>query len=535
MPGAAYAALLLLCFSGSALALDSYARSARENGLWIVVRGDTLFSIARRLLPDNRPAHARIRAALVDLNPDAFGTSAGELRTGAALRLPDELHLERPDAAAGQAEPGAGAALQPPPNAASTSTAAQPQRPSTDPQAAPPQPALVPQVAAQTSVAEVEAIDESSLQTRLSGNVSARYAHFTQLPRFDTQPDNNSAVIGEVEYYIEAESGSSFTFRPYVRAELQDGGDTVFDIREAMYLTFGDEWELRAGIGKVFWGVTESVHLVDIINQTDFLEDVDREEKLGQPMVQASLLRDWGTLEFFLLPYFRVRQLPDSNDRPSFGIDVDNDAAQFESKDAENHLDAALRYSQTFDEVDLGLSYFNGTSRDPRLFLNQNGNALIPFYPLMEQVGLDVQYTSEAWLWKLEAIYRQDDIQSYSAAAGGFEYTFVGIFDSAHDLGAIGEYLYDERGTEATTPFQEDILIGLRWALNDEQSSEALFGVIADLGDGGQSISLEASRRLGDSFKLNLDARSFINTENDPQLDLFSRDDFVRVELGYFF
>ena len=153
----------------------------------------------------------------------------------------------------------------------------------------------------------------------------------------------------------------------------------------------------------------------------------------------------------------------------------------------------------------------------------------------MEQVGLDVQFTSEAWLWKLEAIYRDDDIERYSAAAGGFEYTFVGIFDSAQDLGAIAEYLYDERGSEATTPFQDDILIGLRWVLNDEQSSDALFGVIADLDGGGQSISLEATRRLGDSFKINLNGRSFLNTENDPQLDVFAQDDFVRMELGYFF
>ena len=63
----------------------------------------------------------------------------------------------------------------------------------------------------------------------------------------------------------------------------------------------------------------------------------------------------------------------------------------------------------------------------------------------------------------------------------------------------------------------------------------ALFGAIVDLNGGGQSLSLEASRRLGNSFKLNLDARSFMNTEDDPQLDLFSRDDFVRVEFAYFF
>jgi hypothetical protein len=430
LQGALCVALVLLCFSGGVLALDTYARSARENGLWIVVRGDTLYSIARRLLPDDRPSHARIRAAIIELNPDAFGTNAGALKTGAALKLPKELHLERRHKVA----PETVVAKQPA-IAAPIDKPAQPQQPSPDPQGSAarsePEPDVVVAPSSPDSAerAEQAVSDESALETRLSGNVSARYVHFTQSPRYDTQPDYNAALIGEVEYYVAADSGSSFTFKPYVRAELQDGGDTVVDIREAMYLTFGDEWELRAGIGKVFWGVTESVHLVDIINQTDYREDIDREEKLGQPMVHASLLRDWGTLEFFLLPYFRVQQLPDSDDRPGFGIDVDDDAAQFESDDEESHTDLALRYSHTLDEVDLGLSYFNGTARDPRLLLNENGDALIPFYPLLEQFGLDVQYTSEAWLWKLEAVYREDDIQSYSAAAGG-------AFSTAHRISA---------------------------------------------------------------------------------------------------
>ena len=95
LPGALCVAITLLCFSGAALALDGYVRTARENGLWIVVRGDTLYSIARRLLPDDRPAHARIRATLIELNPDSFGANAGQLKTGAALKLPAELHLQR--------------------------------------------------------------------------------------------------------------------------------------------------------------------------------------------------------------------------------------------------------------------------------------------------------------------------------------------------------------------------------------------------------------------------------------------------------
>ena len=44
---------------------------------------------------------------------------------------------------------------------------------------------------------------------------------------------------------------------------------------------------LLVGAAKVFWGTAESRHLVDIINQTDAVEDIDEEDKLGQPMVKV--------------------------------------------------------------------------------------------------------------------------------------------------------------------------------------------------------------------------------------------------------
>ena len=54
----------------------------------------------------------------------------------------------------------------------------------------------------------------------------------------------------------------------------------------------------------MFWGVTESVHLVDIINQTDFAGDIDGEDKLGQTMLSLMLQRDWGEITAFVLPAF---------------------------------------------------------------------------------------------------------------------------------------------------------------------------------------------------------------------------------------
>lgn len=61
---------------------------------------------------------------------------------------------------------------------------------------------------------------------------------------------------------------------------------------------------------KEFWGVAEARHLVDIINQTDEVENFDREDKLGQPMINLALINNWGTLDFFLLTGFRDRTFP---------------------------------------------------------------------------------------------------------------------------------------------------------------------------------------------------------------------------------
>ena len=76
-------------------------------------------------------------------------------------------------------------------------------------------------------------------------------------------------------------------------------------LREFYWWRDFDSVEIYVGARQLFWGVTETVHLVDVINQNDLVEDIDGEDKLGQPMVSLLLDRDWGTLELFSLLGFR--------------------------------------------------------------------------------------------------------------------------------------------------------------------------------------------------------------------------------------
>ena len=63
------------------------------------------------------------------------------------------------------------------------------------------------------------------------------------------------------------------------------------------------------------WGVTETNHRVDIINQTDFTEGFDGEEKLGQPMIKISFERPWGLLDVYALLGFRERNFSGTKGR----------------------------------------------------------------------------------------------------------------------------------------------------------------------------------------------------------------------------
>ncbi|MFA0280087.1 hypothetical protein AB4489_26825, partial [Vibrio sp. 10N.222.55.F8] len=110
---------------------------------------------------------------------------------------------------------------------------------------------------------------------------------------------------------------------------------------EALYLTYWDDYELRAGVGKVFWGVTESAHLVDVVNQTDAIESVDGESKLGQSMVHFTSIKDWGTIDAMLLPYFRERTFAGEDGRLRTPVPVSDDAL-YESSREEKHVDVAL-------------------------------------------------------------------------------------------------------------------------------------------------------------------------------------------------
>ncbi len=289
---------------------------------------------------------------------------------------------------------------------------------------------------------------------------------------------------------------------------------------------------------KVFWGVTEFVHLIDIINQTDLVENIDGEDKLGQPMIKFSLPLQWGTVDMFLLPYFRERTFPGHNGRLRHAQVIDTNRAKYESSLEEYHIDFALRYSHILGDFDIGISNFTGTGRELTSLIEYKNSGepdLIPYYEQINQTSIDIQLVEGAWLWKMEAFYRTGQGDGFFAGVGGFEYTLYDIFETGMDVGLLTEYAYDDRDNEDTTPFEDDLMFGIRLTGNDVSTTELLVGMFHDILTGSKVVTTEASRRMGQNYTLSLESRLFLNSSEDDYFYELRSDDYFRIKFSYYF
>jgi len=390
-----------------------------------------------------------------------------------------------------------------------------------------------------------------------------------------------SAAIQPTATYVFDSGVDTLRGTLFGRYDPFDSGRTHFDVREAFYHHMGDGWDFLIGANQVFWGVTESRHLVNIVNQLDYVEDVDGEDFLGQPMVALSVFGEWGMLDVYAMPYFRKRRFYETDARFGYPIDVSTDPA-YESDMDEWHPDFAARYRITLDNWDFGLSHFYGTSRAPRFqidlrepyaslpfadqidgqfvsvedldsaeqFLNDNGidvadgfeflndvMKLRPFYNIINQTGLEAVGVYDDLILKFEGAtitgYAGDRIW---AMVGGFEYTFNDVDGSGIDVGLLSEYLFDNRNFDDApfTPYDNDLFVGTRITFNDVADTNILFGAYVDLGEGSTILNLEASHRIEDNMKISLVGRGFAYTsENDP-LRFYDDNSYVELRLSIF-
>jgi hypothetical protein len=346
----------------------------------------------------------------------------------------------------------------------------------------------------------------------VSGSIELQVRAFWNDPAWIGQDDQalQGTLVSTTEFRWRNEEGNQrASLIPYLRWDATDSDRSLVDLHEAYWAYEGRDYEILVGSNTVFWGVTESVHLVDIINQTDFAGDIDGEDKLGQPMVSLALQRDWGEISAFVMPYFSERTFAGVDGRFRPQLPIDTDRAQYESSSRESHVDFALRYSHYFGDVDIGLYAFSGTSREPRFVAADDGQSLIA---------------------------RDGYVSTFAAAVGGFEYTFYQVSESSADIGLLLEYQYDGRNElEPITIADNDVFLGTRFALNDVQDTAVLAGVSYDVRTGETFVNIEAERRFGEDWFVELRVRAFSGAEQGDATYWLQQDDYAQLSIARFF
>ncbi|NRB39653.1 MAG: hypothetical protein HRU20_14480 [Pseudomonadales bacterium] len=412
---------------------------------------------------------------------------------------------------------------------------------------------------------------------KFNGYLEAELRYYPNDALFDFQSDEFASAAAEVEAYWASDNEKhSVRFKPFGRiTTAEDGNRDHADIREFYYNYAGAGWQVEIGINKVYWGVAESAHLVDIINQTDAVESFNGEEKLGQPMISLGFEEDWGNLDLYVLPYFRERKFAAGDERNQLPIPIDYDKTLYESDDGQNNIDYAVRWSHYFGDLDVGISYFNGTSREAIPVIGDvnkeltAATAYTSYYQQLQQVGLELQYIWEDWAFKLEGTAKQEGTGDYNSAVTGFEYTLSDVNFSGIDIGLLAEYMWNDRGDvsikeaslivlelpadsvlppdveaaaivpgEFLSPFDHDVFLGTRFTMNDVDSTDFIAGIIYDLDKGTSIASFEGGTRFGDSLRVTMNVYFLTNVPKNPNDSSFyysRNDDQIELKAQWYF
>ena len=382
----------------------------------------------------------------------------------------------------------------------------------------------------------------------------------------DGQRSHASGFAAQATAYVEDEDGTSFTFTPFYRYDAGDSERTHADVRDAYVLMYGDlgddEWELRLGVDRVFWGVVESRPLVDIVNQTDLVEHPDEKTKLGQPMAHVTWSGEWGALEFFGLTWHRPRTFPGrtaacvpgnssttreppTRPRRKNGTSISPAASaaalgRSTSASACSTAPAAsppcCRRRQcrpsapnwSWHRTTRKSASMVWTPRSPRA---SGCSSWRPYTVPARKTAGPIQ-DSVSWSCIRHSDTRRRTTRPSSRASNTRS---IRCGESEADLSLIAEWAHDERGERATNAFESDILLAARLGLNDEEGTEFILSILESLEYSSRVLSAEFKRRLTDSWSLHVEGLAYAEIEEEDVMYSVRRGSFIAASLAYSF
>ena len=391
-------------------------------------------------------------------------------------------------------------------------------------------------------------------EIEFGGYVESEVRIFPSSAKYDDQRDAtvSPSVAAEPSATYSWDNRAQYVeFTPFARLDADDHRRSHADIREMYYSYLGNGYDVLVGMHRVSWSIVESRNILDIINQTDLVEDPVGSEQMGQPMLNLKLYPQIGTFDLYVMSGFRERTFPGDDARFRGPLPIKEKDAHYDSSMEELAPDFAARFTRTVGPVDFGLSYFYGTSREPRLqveFERFGDIRFAPKYDRIQQPGANIQLTLGDWQLRSEGIFRSGQGESFFSNVSGVEYTFFDVMEVGGnnlDIALFAEYIYDGRENDqnnvngnfydTSTFLDNDAFGGFRLTFNDENDSAIRGGVAVDVDSGVVLTSFEAETRVVDNLRAALKVRGILNTGNNDPEHAFSDDSYFGLSLRWYF
>ena len=368
-----------------------------------------------------------------------------------------------------------------------------------------------------------------------SGEVTLEASWYPRTAAHAGQKDSFAHLQTKPEIVIYGDE-AEMLLQPRISGGSSGGG--LVDFREANVTARVGDADILVGSTILFWGKVESYNPVDIVNSRDFSRGLMRSEKRGAPMVRVSWPLGPGQLDLMAIDFVE-NEYPGLSARERPGLRV-TEGTSYSGGAKRNDIANAVRWSGYFGDIDLGLSWYRGTGRSPRL-LPQADGTLRPDYSRIGQAGLDIQYLRGDTAFKAEIIRRKGQYdrlgtaRNYRAGVFGVEHSLYDIAGDGRDLVLLAEYARDSRKGLSHSGFQNDLTLGARWVWNDVEDTEALGLLTRDLDNGAQTLTVSIDRRLTDELTFEAGGRLAERYGRDPNSAALSRDSEVIASLTYSF
>jgi hypothetical protein len=377
----------------------------------------------------------------------------------------------------------------------------------------------------------------------------------------DLTPDRGLALFGRLEL-AHSHGHLEEKTRFYGRLDRYDQRRSVLVFEEAWAQLGLERLRLRAGVDLVNWTATEAFHPADVINARNLDSDLENFEKVGEAMVALQVrLFSGTTVQVLLMPHRTAPVFASPASRLSFapGIDlqgsrrmVDRDGALSDSRWGPQ---AAIALRQVLGNADLTLHALEHLDRSqPLVRVDPLTFKPLLIFQTVRQLGGTYQHALGPVVLKLEGAYRRfvaprDPLPGiapgqlgaagqpdHGQLAAGLEY---GV---PHQGGSESTFLLEGQAVlgvddpaqrAALSVFQRDVLIGYRFALNDEAGKELMLGAIFDTERSGESlVMLSYQQRLGETWTVRGGLRLFNAKATAPgPMAVLRTSDHVRVAL----